>query len=188
MSYAAFNVVFGEQPSAAKWNILGTNDASFNDGTGIGTGAITAPKIGTDSTFAWTSYTPTISNFAIGNGTLLAKYNQIGKRILARISITAGSTTTLTGPIAFTFPVTPSSSYASEGRLVMGEGEFYSNGGSTAYDLIVEGNQSTSTVGLSHKIVNGNYSILQTLGTAGNTPVAIGTGDVIVCLFSYEAA
>lgn len=35
MSYAAWSVVFGEQPSAAKWNILGTNDASFNDGTGI---------------------------------------------------------------------------------------------------------------------------------------------------------
>ncbi len=36
MSYAAWSVVFGEQPSAAKWNILGTNDSSFNDGTGIG--------------------------------------------------------------------------------------------------------------------------------------------------------
>lgn len=35
MAYASFSVVFGEQPSAAKWNILGTNDASFNDGTGI---------------------------------------------------------------------------------------------------------------------------------------------------------
>lgn len=35
MSYASWSVVFGEQPSAAKWNILGTNDASFNDGTGI---------------------------------------------------------------------------------------------------------------------------------------------------------
>jgi hypothetical protein len=35
MAYAAFSVVFGEQPSAAKWNILGSNDASFNDGTGI---------------------------------------------------------------------------------------------------------------------------------------------------------
>lgn len=35
MSYAAWSVVFGEQPSAAKWNILGTNDSSFNDGTGI---------------------------------------------------------------------------------------------------------------------------------------------------------
>lgn len=35
MSYASWSVSYGEQPSAAKWNILGTNDASFNDGTGI---------------------------------------------------------------------------------------------------------------------------------------------------------
>lgn len=35
MAYSSWSVVFGEQPSAAKWNILGTNDASFNDGTGI---------------------------------------------------------------------------------------------------------------------------------------------------------
>lgn len=35
MAYAAFSVVFGEQPSASKWNILGTNDASFNNGSGI---------------------------------------------------------------------------------------------------------------------------------------------------------
>lgn len=35
MGYAAWSVVFGEQPTAAKWNTLGTNDASFNDGTGI---------------------------------------------------------------------------------------------------------------------------------------------------------
>lgn len=35
MAYQSWSVVFGEQPSAAKWNILGTNDASFADGTGI---------------------------------------------------------------------------------------------------------------------------------------------------------
>lgn len=35
MSYTSWSVVFGEQPSATKWNILGANDASFNDGTGI---------------------------------------------------------------------------------------------------------------------------------------------------------
>lgn len=44
MAYAAWSVTFGEQPSAAKWNILGTNDASFNDGTGIASGAITYAK------------------------------------------------------------------------------------------------------------------------------------------------
>lgn len=35
MAYASWSVVYGETPSASKWNILGTNDASFNDGTGI---------------------------------------------------------------------------------------------------------------------------------------------------------
>lgn len=40
MAYASWSVVFGEQPSAAKWNILGTNDASFNDGTGLNTGSV----------------------------------------------------------------------------------------------------------------------------------------------------
>lgn len=44
MSYQSWSVVFSEQPSAAKWNILGTNDASFNDGTGIADSAITPVK------------------------------------------------------------------------------------------------------------------------------------------------
>lgn len=35
MAYTSWSVVFGEQPSAAKWNIIGTNAASFNDSTGI---------------------------------------------------------------------------------------------------------------------------------------------------------
>lgn len=30
MSYSSWSVSFGEQPSAAKWNLLGTNDAEFN--------------------------------------------------------------------------------------------------------------------------------------------------------------
>lgn len=40
MAYASWSVIVGEQPTAAKWNILGTNDASFNDGTGFGTRVI----------------------------------------------------------------------------------------------------------------------------------------------------
>lgn len=45
MAYTAWSVVFGEQPSAAKWNQLGTNDASFNDGTGIGTAVINSTSL-----------------------------------------------------------------------------------------------------------------------------------------------
>jgi hypothetical protein len=35
MSFQTWSVVYGEQPSASKWNILGTNDQSFNDGSGL---------------------------------------------------------------------------------------------------------------------------------------------------------
>ena len=63
MAYAAFSVVFGEQPSAAKWNILGTNDASFNDGTGIATNAITAEKLATSAiTLGYASATTVFSS------------------------------------------------------------------------------------------------------------------------------
>lgn len=35
MAYVLWSVVFGEQPTAAKWNQLGQNDAGFKDGTNI---------------------------------------------------------------------------------------------------------------------------------------------------------
>lgn len=54
MAYQSWSVVFGEQPSAAKWNILGTNDASFNDGTGIGAGVITSESL--NATIAFHAY------------------------------------------------------------------------------------------------------------------------------------
>lgn len=61
MSYQSWSVVFGEQPSAAKWNILGTNDASFNDGTGIASLATNVTAISNPYKFsvyrnaAWTT-------------------------------------------------------------------------------------------------------------------------------------
>lgn len=35
MAYTAWSVVFGEQPTAAKWNQLGANDAGFKDMTNV---------------------------------------------------------------------------------------------------------------------------------------------------------
>ena len=42
MAYSADTFVADEQPTTAKWNKLWTNDASFNDGTGILADAILA--------------------------------------------------------------------------------------------------------------------------------------------------
>lgn len=45
MAYTAWSVVYGEQPTAAKWNQLGANDAGFKDGTNIDSLAITTAKL-----------------------------------------------------------------------------------------------------------------------------------------------
>ena len=86
MAYAAWSVSFGEQPSASKWNILGTNDASFNDGTGIGNSAIKYNNISsvglvkgasslsfspitpagpTDVTSSSVTFTPSVASYAL---------------------------------------------------------------------------------------------------------------------------
>lgn len=120
MAYVAWSVVFGETPSASKWNILGTNDQSFNDGTGIGALAVVGASIAalaiTNAKLnnatgelggVWQNWTPTISN---GGGSISAtvnwaKYMVIGKTIIwnASISITsvsAGGSLGITGPVA----------------------------------------------------------------------------------------
>jgi len=48
-TYQTWSVVFGEQPTAAKWNILGTNDAAMNDGGGLGDDIIVNRHIGTNA-------------------------------------------------------------------------------------------------------------------------------------------
>lgn len=71
MAYASWSVVFGEQPSAAKWNILGTNDASFNDGTGIGAGVIGNSQLATGVPVQVVS----VSYSAVATGTTIIPFD-----------------------------------------------------------------------------------------------------------------
>jgi len=52
MSYTANTFVAGEVPTVSIWNELWANDASFNNGTGIGAGAILAASLGLSGSFA----------------------------------------------------------------------------------------------------------------------------------------
>lgn len=55
----------------------------------------------------WLTYTPTLSNLTLGNGTILATYTQIGKTVHVRIRFTLGSTSAVTGSASFSLPVAP---------------------------------------------------------------------------------
>lgn len=73
MAYASWSVVFGEQPSQAKWNILGTNDAHFYSFLG--------------DNLAYQSWVPTWTNLS-GGTTTYAKYTTIGNTIFFRLKYT----------------------------------------------------------------------------------------------------
>jgi hypothetical protein len=46
---------------------------------------------------AWVTWSPTINNLTIGNGTIAARYRQIGNLVSFSIKVTFGSTTTIAG-------------------------------------------------------------------------------------------
>ena len=55
---------------------------------------------------AWTPYTPALTNITLGNGTLSGQYTQVGKFIVFRLGLTHGTTTSVTGAVAFGLPAT----------------------------------------------------------------------------------
>lgn len=91
MAYASWSVVFGEQPTASKWNILGTNDAHFYD------------FLGDD--LAWQSWTPSWTNFTPGSATVTAKYTRVGNTVFFRLYVSLDSSTMGSNP-QFSLPVT----------------------------------------------------------------------------------
>jgi hypothetical protein len=103
--------VFGEQPSAAKWNILGTNDASFNDGTGIADGAVTPEKLlaGNGTSWVWQTWTHNIQNFTVGTGGsagVTAVYTRVGKIVFFKLQGRLGTSGfSVSSGVTFTLPV-----------------------------------------------------------------------------------
>lgn len=66
--YQLWNVVAGEQPTTAKWNILGNNDSSFNSGVGFNDAIIATRHMAlSKSTDAngWTVYN--FGNYSVYN-------------------------------------------------------------------------------------------------------------------------
>jgi hypothetical protein len=64
---------------------VGANDLLLTAASGEATGL--------KYTGGWTSYTPTFTNFTLGNGTVTAKYCKIGKVVFVHARIVWGSTT-----------------------------------------------------------------------------------------------
>lgn len=182
MAYASWSVVFGEQPSAAKWNILGTNDSSFNDGTGFAWGASAVLTGG--ATTSWTpTWTSSGSAPSIGNGTLTGKYQVIGKMCFFRIKFVGGAGTTWgTGNYFITLPVAGYSGIAAnDGFTIEGYAE---DNGVLGYNVTGARMNNASTF----YIFIQNPASASAVAWAATTPFTWGTGDYWSASGFYEVA
>jgi hypothetical protein len=73
MAYSAWSVIAGEQPTTSKWNILGTNDATFNTNF-VGPGTINSSALNNQykfSVYRNAAYNTSVSAIAIPYDTKL---------------------------------------------------------------------------------------------------------------------
>lgn len=140
----------------------------------------TAGEIGA----AWQSYTPTLTNLAVGTGgTMTALYSKIGKLVKGRIHIDFGTGTTVTGDIIFSLPVTAATNAGTGNITPRGVAEGFS--GSVLYPGLV-GNASATTLSVRFYTVGGSYVNITT--ASATVPFTWGATSELGVEFEYEAA
>ncbi len=127
--------------------------------------------------YPWTTYTPSYSALTIGNGTVVSRYQKIGKLVNVYFKFTLGSTSAVSGGAYFTTPTTPSSTQSPAQLLMRDAGTAWWFGA-----CIVEG----TSVYLNNQKVSGNYTISESIGAT--TPFTWTTNDFLIVNLSYEEA
>ena len=165
-------------------------DASMVDLKGGTTDQVLAKNSNTDMDFKWVTsggggftyatYTPTFTNFTKGNATIVARWAQSGKAVNVFVQVTLGNTSSVTGSIITSLPVTAASNAVGSrgvgGILDSGVRVF------TATTEVL----STTTVEL-HPV----YAALNNASeeyTSSTIPMTWTTNDGFVMNFIYEAA
>jgi hypothetical protein len=125
----------------------------------------------------WTTWTPTV-NFTLGNGSTVARYQQIGKTVNGYFKLTWGSTSAFSGQLSFTLPATPKTyNLAWLGTANdFGTGSYGWIGACFSGTTVFGYGATTSTAALS-------YGTLDALN-----PFTWVSGDSLLIQFTYEVA
>lgn len=127
---------------------------------------------------AWTDYTPTATNWTIGNGTLRFKYLRVNKLALVRIFFAAGSTTAYTGSgavISLPFTIHATGEQGCRAKVYDGTNSYlgfaYVNPGGSTLNLFAPATSTSTALGpMTSATVNsgttGNWTIHGELETA----------------------
>lgn len=165
---------------------LNANFSGLADGSEILDGAITNAKLATgagESGGAWTSWTPTWTGAATSNSTVEAKYTQIGKTVIGKVSIVfAGGNKPNSTGLLFSLPVTATA--APDSNFLIGDAAF-TDTGTIGYTGFVY-QSTTTTAGFRVNKADSTYATH--VGITATIPHTWANTDVVECNFIYEAA
>ena len=169
-----------ENPTAGQIPVVNSNGGLDVDGDIYSNGekVVTAGE--------WQSWTPSFTNFSLGNGTInYARYSKIGSTVHFKLKFTLGSTSSISGRIAFTLPHTVHSSYGTgTDSFVNAMTMFRDVSVPASYGFTAAIFESNSSVGIgSLSVAVGSF-----ISTSSSSPFTWDSGDIIKMEGSYEAA
>jgi len=164
--------------------VLNTNNSVVT--ANITDAAVTPAKLmaGTGSSWVWQNWTPSYGGFSVGNGTVVAKYCQMGKTVHAIYSLTFGGTTSLsaTGSAnTISLPVTSSGNYV----LAQAIGNGHITDAGTSDWVAVPQWLSTTTFNVFTSNSNADPRIVYITSAK---PMTWTTSDILALSLTYEAA
>lgn len=134
---------------------------------------------------ALASWTPTWAGFTLGDGTVVAKYKQVGKLVFCRLHLTLGSTSSVSGSVTFTLPVTSVALPGSASQEAIGPARLIDASPATGLDGAVLWNSTTTGLIAVHNSA-GTYLTATVLSSS--VPFTWAVNDKITATFFYEAA
>ena len=126
---------------------------------------------------SWQSWTPSWTNFTLGNGSVISRYSQIGKIVFISITITWGSTTSATASsMAISLPISANTNGSN-----IGFGFLRDSSAAIGYLGTMELNSSTTAI-FGHNQSGSNSTVTAT------APFTWAVGDTMKMNGFYEAA
>jgi hypothetical protein len=129
----------------------------------------------------WQTWAPGYSNLTVGNGTVTARYTQIGKLVVANYALVLGSTSTIGTSPLISIPVTAAATFPDDNAF--GVAMFRDITGSRHTGMV---DISTSDFTLYAQTATG--ATTTTASLTSTVPFTWATGDTLQFSASYEAA